>query len=398
MSFFEEVEELPPDPILGLNSAFKEDTRDNKVNLGVGAYKTAELKPLVFSTVRKVEKELVEQSNNKEYLPIAGDAGYIKAALQLIYGQGVSALEDGTIIGAQSLGGTGALRVLAELFSESLGKQIFLSQPSWANHKPIFHRAGLQTLSYPYYDGKKHDLVPDQILAALSKMPEGSIILFHACCHNPTGMDPSMELWKEISAIVKARKLFPFFDFAYQGFGQGLEEDAAAIRYFQSQGHEMAVAQCFSKNLGLYGERIGTLSLQLGNPKIARAMLSQVKRIIRSNYSNPPLHGAQIVKNVLGNEEHKKAWTLELSRVRERLGEMRRALAAGLLAKGGARDFSFLHKQTGMFSFCGLDREQVQRLRGEYGIFIPSNGRINVAGLSPHKNLEYVVDAVVSVL
>ncbi len=397
MSIFDTVKMGKPDPIIDLTIAFNEEPRQEKVNLGVGAYKTAELTPFVLNTMRKAEKALFEAQENKEYLPIDGQKRYCQLILELLIGTERYHQYNTKIYSSQSLGGTGALRVGAEFFKQELGDKIYLPTPTWANHKPLFTRAGLEVEGYPYYDTITQELSFEAMCEALKKVPKGSAILLHVCCQNPTGMDLNLEQWKELSSLMKEYSLFPFFDCAYQGFAVGLEEDAQPVRYFLDQGHEMMIAYSCSKNFGLYGERVGALFVVANDVDAAIRIGTQVKPIIRANYSNPPLSGERLVEVILSSETLKKEWMIELTKMRERITGMRASLVSGLSDKKKDHDFSYLRNQRGMFSYSGLNKVQVERLREEYAIYMPKSGRINVAGLA-QKNLEYVIDAVVSVM
>lgn len=397
MPFFTNIPLLPEDPILGLPIAFAADARQNKVNLGIGAYKTAEGFPLVLSCVRKAESLIVQKNLNKEYLPIEGDAEFLRCALQLLFGQESPLWQTNRFFAAQTLGGASALRIGGEFLAKLVSKTIFLSQPSWSNHKHIFDRSGLNVGSYPYFDPKTCLLDFNGMCEAIKNMPPGSVILLHGCCHNPTGIDPTFDQWKELSSLIKKQQLIPFFDVAYQGFGQGIDEDAQAIRYFVSEGHEMLAAYSFSKNFGLYGERVGFLTVISSEAEQVSKIGSQIKSIIRANYSNPPLHGARIVSTILKSHELTAEWKTALINMCERVKEMRKALVAALLVKGKDRNFAFMHHQNGLFSFFGLTPAQVQFLRDEKGVFMPNNGRINIAGLNT-QNLSYVADALLSVM
>lgn len=397
MSFFNDTPLLPDDPILSLPILFAEDPRPNKINLGIGAYKTAEGRPLVLTAVRKAESLILQKQLNKDYLPIDGDESFLKEALQLLFGHEHPILQSNTIVTAQAIGGSGALRLGGELLAKLVSKTIFLSQPSWSNHKQIFEKSGLNVGSYPYFDPITYQLDFKGMCEAIRNMPPGSAILLHGCCHNPTGIDPTFEQWKELSTLIKQQKLIPFFDIAYQGFGQDLDQDAQAIRYFASQGHEMVVAYSFSKNIGLYGERVGFLTVIPGKSDLVAKVASQVKFLIRCNYSSPPLHGARIVATILKSPELAHEWKIELSNMCERVKEMRKALIAALLVKAQDKNFAYMHHQSGLFSFSGLNTDQVLRLRKEAAIYMPSNGRINIAGLNT-QNVEYVASALLSVM
>lgn len=396
MSFFDSVTLLPDDPILHLPIAFNADSRPNKVNLGIGSYKDADGKSFVLSCVKKEEASLISKEISKEYLPIEGSASFIKASSELMFSKEILNDHQGGFFGAQSLGGTGALRLGGEFLVQETSKSIFVSSPSWPNHKVIFTRAGMKVHHYRYYDEHLHRIDFHGMCHDIKNMPPGSTILFHASCHNPTGLDLSMDEWKEISQLVKKQKVIPFFDFAYQGFKENVDDDACAIRYFASQGHEMLVANSFSKNFGLYGERVGSLCILTRHTEATQRVGSQIKQIIRGNYSNPPRHGVQIVANILQSETLKKEWLQELASMRDRIKSMRKALGAGLEAKVKDKDWSYINHQSGFFSFCGLNTEQTQQLLQKYAIYMPSDGRINIAGLNEH-NLDYVVNALAEV-
>lgn len=397
MPFFNDIPQLPDDPILSLPIAFAADSNPNKINLGIGAYKTAEGHPLVLASVRKAESILLQKHLNKEYLPIEGDPEFLRYSLQLLLGTDSSFWQTNRYFAAQTVGGASALRIGSEFLAKLVSKTIFISQPSWSNHKQIFERAGLNVGSYPYFDHKKYSLDFNGMCEAIKNMPKGSIILLHGCCHNPTGLDPTFEQWKELSDLIKKQQIIPFFDIAYQGFGRGLDLDAEAIRHFVSEGHEILIAYSFAKNFGLYGERVGFLTIVCSSidqvPKIA----SQIKSLIRGNYSNPPLHGARIVSTILKSHELTLEWKTELNNMCERVKEMRKALIAALLVKGQDRNFSYMHQQIGLFSFTGLNPDQVQQLRKEKAIYMPNNGRINIAGLNT-QNVGYVAEALLSVM
>lgn len=395
MSFFSSILLLPDDPILSLPFLMVADPRTKKVNLSVGAYRTSEGKPLVLSTVLKAEETILQKSSDKEYLPIEGIHLFLKKTKELIFGK--TQANDTPLFTLQTLGGSGALRVGAEFLArEGSNKTIYLPNPSWPNHKLIFKMSGLKVEQYPYYDSVNHVLDFNNLCESIKEMPERSIILLHACCHNPTGIDPTLEQWKEISDLIKKKNLIPFFDFAYQGFGSNLEQDAEVIRYFISQSHEMFIASSNSKNFGLYGERIGALSVITDCNEQAHKIGSHLKQIVRGNYSNPPIHGGLIVATILDDPELFQEWSQELSNMRDRIKAMRQALAAGLLVKG-AKNFNFVIQQKGIFSYSGLSQDQVLRLREDHGIYMPLNGRINIAGLNIH-NIDYVIEAILAVI
>ncbi|MBS4167857.1 amino acid aminotransferase [Parachlamydia sp. AcF125] len=391
---FTHIDLLPDDPIFGLNLLFSQDPCPEKVNLGIGAYRDGCGKPVVLSSVRKAEYILWEQQLNKEYPPIEGDSDFVQVTLELIFGTDHPLLKQNRVAAIQSVGGTGALRIGAEFFREmSLSGFVFLPTPTWPNHLPIFKSAGLQVAFYPYYSDRAHAFDFAQMCEALTTMPARSLIVLHGCCHNPTGIDPTFEEWKILSHLIKERQLIPFFDFAYQGFGSDIEQDAQAIRFFANQGHEMLVASSYSKNFGLYGERVGTLVVITPDDLTRVKVKGHLKHRVRSSYSMPPLHGARIVSTILHSPSLRQEWVQELEKMRKRIADVRKSFVEGLLKASCQIDFSFMNRQLGMFSFSGLNEKQVLTLREKYGIYTPLNGRINVAGLNS-SNLDYVVQAV----
>lgn len=394
MPFFDMVELLPEDPILGLAALFQADNHPKKVNLGIGAYQDSEGNPYVLNVVKEAEAVIISRYPNKGYLPIDGDPLFLKEAVKLAYG---SSLETHRIAAAQAVGGSSALRIGGDFLAQEISRTIFLSDPSWSNHQGIFTRAGFKIEYYKYYDQTNHRIDFAGLCASIKLMPPASVILLQPCCHNPSGMDLTFDQWQILSDLIKKQRVFPFFDFAYQGFGEGIEQDARPIRYFIEQGHELAVAQSFSKNLGLYGERVGVISFAAPNEEVAKKILSRMKLIIRESYSNPPMHGAKIASIILNDENLKTQWIHEVQNMRDRIKAMRESLTAELIKKAHHQDFSFLSKQQGMFSFSGLDKNQVMRLRDERGVYMVANGRINVAGLNPN-NLDYVIDSILSVI
>lgn len=383
---------LPEDPILYLAILFALESKSTKVNLGIGSYKEAHGKPVVLDCVREAERLLLEKDLNKEYLPIEGDKDFIGHIAKLVFGPQAETLS-GKLFGAQTIGGTGALRIGAELIARNRKANIYTSDPTWPNHRPIFTYAGLPSSSYPYYSKPLRQLDFPAMCTAIKKMEPGSIILLQACCHNPTGIDPTNEQWRELSALIQKQKLLPFFDVPYQGFGENPNADLFSLRHFAEQGHEMLVAYSCSKNFGLYGERVGAL-LILGNEEdsLKRAS-SQAKQIIRGAYSMPPLHGARIVTTILESETLSSLWRKELEQMRRRLCEMRTALADGLKQANPDINVSFLKEQQGLFSLLDIEPAQVQQLRQQYGIYMAANSRINIAGLNP-ENIDYVVSAI----
>jgi len=394
MSFFQQVELLPDDPILSIPPLFAADKHRNKVNLGVGAYRDSEGHPLVLSSVQKAEQHLLNQNLNKEYLPMDGDPEFCHSSLSLALGKNSPHLT--RVYTAQTVGGTAALKVAGDfLIKQFPNATLHLSHPSWSNHRHIFSICGFKIDTYPYVHNHQFDF--EGMCDAIKTMAKGDIILMHACCHNPTGIDPTLEQWKAISDLIRKQELFVLFDMAYQGFGSGLDEDAAVIRYFADQNHEMAVTISHSKNFGLYGERLGLLAFFVDSPDTVKKVGSQIKSTIRSIYSSPPLHGARIVKTILQSEELTAKWQEELSNMRSRIIEMRKTLTAELQSKQSATDFSFIEKQSGLFSMTGLNREQVSLLRAEHGIYMPPSGRINIAGLNS-QNVQIVADAIQEVI
>lgn len=397
MSLFASTQGLEEeDSILGLASAFRNEPRAQKVNLGIGAYSTAEGCSLVLSSVQKAEKILLEQKLDKDYLPIEGEASYLSENLPLVFGAQSDFVKSRRTAALQTIGATSALRLGGEYLSLGGPRAIYVSDPTWPNHRGIFGRAGLGVKTYPYFDKDKGILDFTGMCQAIEQMPLGSAILLHACCHNPTGIDPSPEQWRQLSSLIKARGLFPFFDLAYQGFALGLEEDALPVRIFSEQGHLLFVANSFSKNFGLYGERVGALTAVCEDQRVANKVQKQLKTLVRANYSTPPLHGARIVRTILQSEPLRREWEQELVMMRTRIQQMRKVFVDRLESQSD-RTLSFLRQQHGLFSFGLLHPEHVSRLIMDYAIYLPGNGRINVAGLTA-RNVDYVVDAVLSVI
>ncbi|MDF2154320.1 amino acid aminotransferase [Vibrio sp. CAU 1672] len=380
---FEKVVAAPADPILGLTEEFKQDPRAEKINLGVGIYKNELGETPVLATVKKAEAALVETEKTKSYLTIEGTAEYGLAVQKLLFGADAEIVATKRAKTAQAPGGTGALRVAGEFIKRQLGDvKIWISNPTWANHNGVFTAAGLETKQYSYYNAETKDKDFDAMLADLQTAAEGDIVLLHGCCHNPTGIDPTAEEWEVLAKLVAEKKLLPLFDFAYQGFAKGVEEDAAGLRTFAKYNKEILVASSFSKNFGLYNERVGAFTLVAESEEIATTAFSQVKAIIRSIYSNPPAHGSAVVTHILGNAELRAEWEAEVAEMRDRIQEMRELFVATLKEQGVAADFSFIERQNGMFSFSGLNKDQVNRLKEEFGIYIVGSGRISVAGMT----------------
>lgn len=397
-SLFESVELAPRDPILGLNEQFNADTRENKVNLGVGVYYDDEGRLPLLKAVHQAEVARVEAAAPRGYLPIEGIASYNQGVQQLLLGNSSPFLASGRVLTAQALGGTGALKIGADFLKWlKPNAKVVISDPSWENHRALFERAGFLVETYPYYDAATRGLDYQGMVGALSALPEGTIVVLHACCHNPTGVDPTFEQWKEIASLIKRQGLIPFLDIAYQGFGEGIEEDAAVVRLFADQDITMLVSSSFSKSFSLYGERVGALTLICSSSEESERVLSQLKRVIRTNYSNPPTHGGTIVATVLNTPELRQLWEEELATMRERIRDMRSQLVEKLKAQGVEQDFSFVLQQRGMFSYSGLSKEQVDILREKHSIYAVSTGRICVAALNSH-NIDYVAQAIAAVL
>ena len=392
------VEMAPRDPILGVTEAFVADTRPNNVNLGVGVYCDDNGKVPILECVRSAEKKIAASAAPHSYLPIDGLQTYDRAVQAELFGADSETIRAGRAVTVQALGGTGGLKVGADLLRRiDPGAQVWISDPSWENHRALFEYAGFTVNNYPYYDAHTHGVNFDAMSAALDKLPAGAIVVLHACCHNPTGADLSPAQWERVIEIVNARGLVPFLDIAYQGFAENLDADAAAVRRFAQACPFTLVASSFSKSLSLYGERVGALSIATGNADESARILSQVKRVIRTNYSNPPLFGGQTVATVLTSPELRRQWDTELGEMRDRIKFMRRQFVEKVRAIRADFDFSFIIEQRGMFSYSGLTKEQVLRLRSEHAIYAIDSGRICVAALNS-KNIDYVAKAVASVL
>jgi len=396
---FEKLEMAPADPILGLEEAFKKDANPNKINLSVGVYKDADGETPIFHTVKVAEVRLLEEETSKSYLGIVGSPDYGAAVQELIFGPGHEIITSKRSVTAHTPGGTGGLRVAADFLKKiNPGVKVWISQPTWPNHPNIFKTAGLAVETYPYFDAAANALAFDSMLAALQQIPEGDVVLVHGSCHNPTGVDPSPEQWVKIAEVLKARNLVPLVDFAYQGLGAGIKEDAQGVLALAAAGLEMLIASSFSKNFGLYNERVGALTLVSSTPEAAATALSHMKIVIRVNYSNPPAHGAKIVTTILKSSELRAEWETEVAAIRERIQSVRRRFVEELRAQGVKQDFSFIERQNGMFSFTGLNKEQVQTLRDKYSVYIvETGGRINVAGMT-EKNLPALCQAIAQVL
>lgn len=395
---FSQVVLAPADPILGLTDTFKADPRQDKVNLGVGIYKDEAGQTPVLQSVKKAEALLLEQEKTKNYLGIEGVQTYNRVVQELLFGEGSDLVTSGRAATAQAPGGTGALRIAAEfLLRNTPSRTVWVSNPTWANHQNIFETAGLTVKEYGYYNASAHDIDFDGMMTDLANAKAGDIILLHGCCHNPTGIDLTLTQWELVANLCADKQLVPLFDFAYQGFGAGIEEDAAGLRLVASKVPELLVANSFSKNFGLYNERIGAVTVVAQNADEAVRAFSQVKRTIRANYSNPPAHGALIVSTILSDASLKALWVQELTEMRERIAEMRTLFVQSLKDEGVTQDFSFISRQNGMFSFSGLNKAQVARLKDEFGIYIVGSGRISVAGMTK-TNMPVICKAIAQIL
>jgi aspartate/tyrosine/aromatic aminotransferase len=395
---FDAVSRAPDDPILGLNEAFARDANPKKINLSVGVYKDATGETPILRSVKQAEARILENEKTKTYLGIQGSDEYARAVQELLFGPAHPVLLARRTVTVHTPGGTGALRVAADflkkLFPEA---KVWLSVPTWPNHAGVFQAAGLDVATYPYFDAAGNTLAFERFLGALAEIPAGDVVLLHGCCHNPTGVDPTPDEWRQIAEVISRRGLLPFVDFAYQGLAEGIREDAAGLAALTRTGCDLLVASSFSKNFGLYSERVGALTAVCRTEAAAQAVLSQLKACIRTNYSNPPAHGAEIVTTILGDPQLRSLWDNEVRDIRERINGMRSLFVRALADAGVKRDFSFVAQQRGMFSFSGLTPEQVQRLRDEYAIYIVGSGRINVAGMTSD-NVRPLCAAIAAVL
>ncbi len=395
---FEKIVAAPADPILGLTEEFKTDPRSEKINLGVGIYKNEEGQTPVLATVKKAEAALLENEKTKSYLTIEGTAEYGLAVQKLLFGADSNIVSNKLAKTAQAPGGTGALRVAGEFIKRQLGDvTIWISNPTWANHKGVFAAAGLKLADYSYYDAEAKDKNFAAMVADLNNAAAGDVVLLHGCCHNPTGIDPTAEEWETLAKLCADKGLLPLFDFAYQGFASGVEEDAQGLRIFAQHNKEILVASSFSKNFGLYNERVGAFTLVSADAEVATTAFSQVKAIIRSIYSNPPAHGAAVVTHILNDDALRAEWENEVKEMRDRIQEMRELFVATLKEEGVTADFSFIERQNGMFSFSGLSKEQVSRLKEEFAVYIVGSGRISVAGMTK-SNMGPLCKAIAAVL
>ncbi|MFN9212637.1 MAG: aromatic amino acid transaminase [Betaproteobacteria bacterium] len=395
---FSAVPLAPRDPILGLSEAFAADPRPTKVNLGVGVYVDENGKIPVLRAVREAEQARAATAAPRGYLPIDGIAAYDAAVQKLLFGENSLLVASGRVVTAQGLGGTGALKIAADFLRRALpNATVLISDPSWENHRALFEQAGFVVENYPYYDAVTNGLDFVGMSAALRAAAPGTVAVLHACCHNPTGVDLDAAHWAEVVRIVRERQLIPVLDFAYQGFGDGIDADATAIKLFADSGLDFFVASSFSKSFSLYGERVGALTVVAADKDEATRILSQMKRVIRANYSTPPTHGGSVIAAILGDARLRALWEEDLAGMRDRIKAMRQHLIDGLKTRGVTRDFSFVLRQRGMFSYSGLTPEQMQRLASDFGIYGLSTGRICVAALNP-RNIDAVCDAISAVL
>ena len=395
-TMFESVPVNPPDAIFGLNELFKNDTNANKINLTVGVYKDASGQTPIMKSVKLAEQILLDNSTTKSYLPIDGSPAYRTAVAELILGKDLSGKALAST--AQTPGGTVSLRVAGELARRVLGvKTIWMSNPTWANHPKIFGQANLEIKQYDYLDESGTGLDFEKVKASLASAASGDAVLLHTVCHNPTGVDLSSEQWAELGDILKTKSLLPIFDFAYQGFGEGLEEDALPIRQFVASGGEAIICNSFSKNFGLYGERVGGITAISQSAEAAAAMQSQIKSTIRTMYSNPPIHGGAIVQTVLADADLRKTWEDELTGIRERIVTLRSQFVEKMTTLAPGKDFEYINRQRGMFSYSGLSKDKAEALRNDHSIYILGSGRINIAGMNAD-NMDGLCKAIASVL
>ncbi|EFA03109.1 aspartate aminotransferase, mitochondrial [Tribolium castaneum] len=394
-SWWSQVAMGPPDAILGVTEAFKRDTNPNKINLGVGAYRDDNGKPYVLPSVRKAEEKLRAKNLDKEYAPISGIAEFCKAAIELALGANSEIVSNGLNATVQGISGTGSLRVGAAFFSNFYPgiKTVYLPKPTWGNHTPIFKHAGMDVQSYTFYDPKTCGLDFKGALDDINKIPERSIILLHACAHNPTGVDPNLDQWAELSSLIKQRNLFPFFDMAYQGFASGdIDRDAQAVRLFIKEGHKIVLAQSFAKNMGLYGERAGAFTVTTESQEETARVMSQLKILIRALYSNPPINGARIVAEILTDPALRADWLKEVKGMADRIISVRTKLRDNLKKEGSTKNWQHITDQIGMFCYTGMTPDQVEKITKEHSVFLTKDGRISMAGVTS-KNVEYLAHA-----
>lgn len=395
---FENIKAAPADPILGLGEAFKNETRADKINLGIGVYKDAHGNTPIMQAVKEAEKRLFDLENTKNYLAIDGVAEFNACTKALLFGADSEIVKKERAKTVQSLGGTGALRIAAEFIKrQTKAQNVWISTPTWPNHNAIFNAVGMTIREYRYYDAENKKLDWDNLIADLSNASDGDVVLLHGCCHNPTGIDPTPEQWQILAEMSAKQGWLPLFDFAYQGLANGLEEDAVGLRTFAKNHKELLIASSYSKNFGLYNERVGAFTLVAETEEVAETALTQVKSIIRTLYSNPASHGAATVSIVLHDAQLRQQWEDELTEMRERIKQMRHQFVELLKEFGAERDFSFIIDQNGMFSFCGLNPEQMDRLKEDFAIYAVRSGRINVAGIT-EDNIRHLCESIVKVL
>jgi aspartate/tyrosine/aromatic aminotransferase len=395
---FEQLAPAPPDAILGLTEAFKRDPNPNKINLGVGIYKDEQGRTPVLRSVKRAEEQILAAEQTKNYLAIDGSPAFNAATQVLLFGRDHEIVTGKRAVTVQAPGGTGALRVAADFIARTSSqtdskKTVWISEPTWPNHPSVFKSAGLGVATYPYFDPSTNGIDFGAMMATLREIPQGDVLLVHACCHNPTGSDLSPEQWRAVAAVVEERGLLPLLDFAYQGFADGIDADAAGLKEFARPGAELLACSSFSKNFSLYRERVGALFGLASTAAAAASVQSQFDKVIRSNYSNPPGHGAEIVATILRDAALRKQWEGELTAMRTRINGMRKALVAALKKEGVPGDYSFIQRQRGMFSFSGLTKEQVAALQADHAIYAVGSGRINVAGLTP-SNIDRVAECI----
>jgi len=394
-TFWTNVPMGPPDPILGVTEAFKKDTSDKKVNLGVGAYRDDNGKPYILPSVAEAEKRVQAKNFNYEYAPIGGQPQFGKLSAELAFGSDSAVLQEKRNCTIQSISGTGALRLAAAFINAFWdgNKTIYVSKPTWGNHNQVFKHAGLDIKQYAYYDPKTVGLAFKGMLDDLNKIPEKSVVLLHACAHNPTGIDPTMEQWKEIASVIQKRNALVLFDMAYQGFASGdFNKDAAALRYFVNNGHDVLLCQSYAKNMGLYGERVGAFTAIGPNKETADKMMSQIKILVRGMYSSPPIHGERLVTELMTDKGLRAQWEQEVKGMANRIISVREKLVELLKKNGSQKEWGHITKQIGMFCFSGLTEDQVKRLAAEYHIYMTLNGRISIAGISS-QNIEYLAES-----
>jgi aspartate/tyrosine/aromatic aminotransferase len=382
--FFHHIAPASPDPIFGLQVEFEADRRPEKVNLSVGVYKDDRLQTPVLEVVKEAEAVLIQEELSKNYLPIGGRVQFLQKVGALVFGDVFWAAERARICGVQTPGGTGSLRIGGEFLKQEVGDRVAISDPTWPNHKAVFERCGMKVVHYPYYDQHSHRVHFERVCQYLRQLTPGTVVVLHACCHNPTGADFTQEEWQELLVIFLENGLLPFFDFAYQGFGSGLEEDAFAIRLFAQGRLEMLVAVSQSKNFGLYSERIGALFVVTDSEKTVKTLASKIETIIRTNYSNPPRHGASVVEHILSTSQLRMKWERELAVMRERIVKLRQMFTHELTSRDLGKDYHYLAKGVGMFCYTGLGQKEVEQLQREFAIYLTLDGRMNVAGLTEH--------------